>query len=256
MVVNPIGVFQCSEVYAYDAARQGVLAEENRGSVVLAPGQNFEQALQDVEGFSHIWLLFQFHHNTRWKPKVQPPRGNRKVGVFASRAPYRPNSIGMSCVRLISISGRTLSVADHDLLDGTPILDIKPYVAYADSIPDATSGWLGEVDGTRWTVRFSDAATERVQWLEEHGVSCLKAFLMQQLADEPFSDKRKRVKRLGDSTWQIAYRTWRVDFTAYSERSMIRIDNLQSGYSISDLNLKEDPYADKAIHRAFLAQFS
>lgn len=254
MQIVPIGVFHCSEKHPYDAARQGTVALDSRGRIELDAGQNFEQALQDLDGFSHLWVIFQFHHNTAWKPLVQPPRGKRKVGVFASRAPYRPNSIGLTCVRLLSVSGRTLEVADHDLLDGTPILDIKPYLSYADSFPEATLGWLDKIEEPAWTVSFGDGAREQVEWLESNGVECLGAFLVQQLTDEPFNRKRKRLRQLGEREWEIAYRTWRARFTPDDAACAIRIEEITSGYTADELASAQDPYGDKAVHRAYVAR--
>lgn len=255
MEIEPIGTFRCAEQYPYDAARQGTAAQDNTGRVVLREEQNFEQALQDLDAFSHIWLIFQFHHNTDWKPVVQPPRGPRKVGVFASRAPYRPNAIGLSCVRLLKIAGRTLHVADHDLLDGTPILDIKPYIPYADAVPEASSGWLAEVEGPGWDVSFTAETRDRVQWLESNGVACLEAFLKQQLAHDPFNRKRKRVKHIAEEEWEIAYRTWRAHFTADRKNGRLCVDGIGSGYSDADLADGADPHEDKELHRAFVARF-
>ena len=235
MEITPIGTFHCAETYTYDAARQGVLAEQSTGRVELINGQHFEQGLQDLEGFSHVWLLFQFHKNSHWKPLVQPPRGGKKVGVLASRAPYRPNGIGMSCVRLVSVRGRTVEVAGHDLLDGTPILDIKPYIPYADSFPEATGGWTDALAGEAWTV---------------------EGFLVQQLGDEPFNDKRKRLRDLGEGQWEIAYRTWRARFRADEPSRYLTITTITSGYQAEELAAEEDPYEDKAVHRAFTAAFS
>ena len=151
--MEPIGLFRCAATHRYDAARQPSIAgKASTGAVELFPGHGYEQALRDLPGFSHIWLLYLFHHNTHWKPVIRPPRANRKVGVFASRAPYRPNPIGLSCVALLGVEGRTLTVGAHDLLDGTPILDIKPYLAYTDSVPQATQGWLDELGEAPWTV--------------------------------------------------------------------------------------------------------
>lgn len=256
MQIVPIGVFHCSGKHPYDAARQGAVAVDSVGRIDLDAGQNFEQALQDLDGFSHVWLLFDFHHNKAWKPLVQPPRGTRKVGVFASRAPYRPNNIGLTCVRLLSVSGRTIEVADHDLLDGTPILDIKPYLVYADSFPEASLGWLNEIEALVWTVSFSDGAQEQVHWLESNGVACLAAFLTQQLSDEPFNRKRKRLRQLGELEWEIAYRTWRARFTADAEASALMVVQVTSGYSAEELESEPDPYEDKSVHRAFAAEFS
>ena len=126
--------------------------------------------------------------------------------MFASRAPYRPNAIGMSCVRLLSVSGRTLRVADHDLLDGTPILDIKPYISYGDSIPDATGGWLDDVSDQVWEIGFSDGARGQIDWLARKGVECLESFIRQQLTTRPFNRKQKRIQRLSDDAWELAYR--------------------------------------------------
>lgn len=256
MQIVPIGVFNCSGKHPYDAARQGTVAVDSVGRIELDAGQNFEQALQDLAGFSHIWLLFEFHHNKTWKPLVQPPRGSRKIGVFASRAPYRPNNIGLTCVRLLSVSGRALEVADHDLLDGTPILDIKPYLAYADSFPEATRGWLDEIEESTWTVGYGETAQQQLQWLAQNGVTCLESFLTQQLADEPFNRKRKRLRQLGEREWEIAYRTWRARFTADESKNLLQVEEISSGYSSEDLAHSDDPYEDKSAHRAFGQQFS
>jgi len=255
MEVTPIGTFRCTETYPYDAARQGALALENTGTVELAPGQNFEQAVGDLDGFSHIWLLFQFHRNSHWKPVVQPPRGARKVGLFASRAPYRPNGIGLSCVRLVAVRGRRIDVAGHDLLDGTPILDIKPYIPYADCFPEATGGWTDGLGEARWTVDFATHARAQRDWLRAQGVESLDAFLTQQLAEEPFNGKRKRLRDLDGGQWEIAYRTWRARFTADADSSHVVIEAITSGYTEEELNDGTDPYGDKDIHRRFVEIF-
>jgi len=103
-------------------------------------------AFKDLSGFQRIWLLFVFHRSEGWKAEVKPPRGGAKRGVLATRSPHRPNAIGLSAVELISIEGRSLRVRGVDLLDGTPILDIKPYVPYADAFPDSAAGWIDAMD--------------------------------------------------------------------------------------------------------------
>lgn len=112
-------------------------------SIELVAGRNFEQALKDLEGFEYIWVLAWLHLNEGWNPQVIPPRGPKvKRGLFATRAPHRPNPIGLSALKLTGIEGRTLKVRGIDLLDGTPVLDIKPYIPYSDAFPKARAGWL------------------------------------------------------------------------------------------------------------------
>jgi len=254
MEYEAIGEFHCLEQYPYDAARQGSVSQTNVGTIELYSGQNYEQALTDLEGFTHIWLLYHFNKNAHWKPMVTPPRGSRKVGVFASRAPYRPNAIGMSCVRLGGVSGRCVEVFDHDLLNGTPILDIKPYLAYADSFPDAGLGWLDDGVEESWAVDVEEIR-EPLEWLAEQHVDRLKAFLAHQLAHEPRNAKKKRVCRLDDEHWEIAYRTWRVRFRVDAASRRIVAVSLYSGYGDVDRAAQDDPYGDKSIHRAFADRF-
>ena len=130
--------------------RQSGLVEELRSRVVFAPEYRNPEALRGLEGFSHIWLIWQFSQAVRegWSPTVRPPRlgGNERMGVFATRSPFRPNPVGLSCVRLVEIVRKPeleLVVAGADLMDGTPVLDIKPYVPYADCRPEAVGpcGW-------------------------------------------------------------------------------------------------------------------
>ena len=130
--------------------RQSGLVEELQGVIVFEPEYRNPDALRGIEGFSHLWLLWQFSRSIReiWQPMVRPPRlgGNTPMGVFATRSPFRPNPIGLSSVRLIGVEhtetrGAVLRVAGADLMDGTPIYDIKPYLAYTDAHPDATGGF-------------------------------------------------------------------------------------------------------------------
>jgi tRNA-Thr(GGU) m(6)t(6)A37 methyltransferase TsaA len=104
----------------------------------LERNRNFEQALKDLEGFERIWVIYLFHLNDSWKPMVTPPRNKgKKVGVFASRSPHRPNGIGLSCVTLNRIEGLNIYISNSDILDGSPVLDIKPYLPWSDSFPDS-----------------------------------------------------------------------------------------------------------------------
>ena len=143
--------------------RQSGIIDELEGTIILEPKYRDPDALRGLEGFSHIWLLWQFSEALRdnWQPTVRPPRlgGNSKMGVFATRSPFRPNPIGLSCVRLEKIEktanhGFVLKVRGADLMDGTPIYDIKPYLPYVDSRPDATGGFAQPLKDYALKVNF------------------------------------------------------------------------------------------------------
>ena len=151
--------------------RQSGLVPSLRATIVFEPAYRNADALRGLEEFSHIWLLWEFSKAVRreWSPTVRPPRlgGNRRMGVFATRSPFRPNPIGLSCVRLDEIvwqseNGPLLRVSGADLLDGTPIYDIKPYLPYTDSHPDAVGGFTDSVERRRLTVHCADALLQRV----------------------------------------------------------------------------------------------
>lgn len=140
--------------------RQSGLAE-TAGTVVFLPEYRNPDALRGIEEFSHLWLLWDFSgaHRTDWSPTVRPPRlgGNERRGVFATRSPFRPNPIGLSCVRLCGVrhtehEGDVLDVCGADLMDGTPLFDIKPYLPYTDAHPEATSGFAGPAFGRHLAV--------------------------------------------------------------------------------------------------------
>lgn len=148
--MKPIAHLRTCYGEKFGVPRQSGIVDEAWGELIFEPEFRNADAVRGLEGFSHVWLVFVFHQAVRsdWKPTVRPPRlgGNERVGVFASRSPFRPNPIGLSVVRLEDIDlnhpdGPILNLRGIDLVDGTPILDIKPYIPYADSIPDATAGF-------------------------------------------------------------------------------------------------------------------
>lgn len=149
--------------------RQSGLAEEVVSEIIFEPEYRVAEALRGIDEFSHLWLIWAFDRAERkeWSPTVRPPRlgGNRRVGVFATRSPYRPNAIGLSCVKLLGVEkgkdGPVLKVAGADLMNGTPIYDIKPYLPYADCRPEATGGFTDHTEKRTVQVVFpegSDAA--------------------------------------------------------------------------------------------------
>lgn len=151
--------------------RQSGLVEELKGVIVFEPEYRTMEAFRGLEEFSHIWLLWQFSEakRTHWSATVRPPRlgGKKRMGVFATRAPFRPNDIGLSCVRLEKIEqhpkeGPLLYVAGIDLMDQTPIYDIKPYIPYADCHPEATEGFVQDTKAYRLQVVFPEELLQRV----------------------------------------------------------------------------------------------
>jgi tRNA-Thr(GGU) m(6)t(6)A37 methyltransferase TsaA len=147
---QPIGFLRSPFRQRIDAPHQPTVTPEGgaapEATLELDAGLP-EEVLRDLEGFSHVWIIFVLHRSEGWAPTVRPPRGPRiKRGVLATRSPHRPNPIGLSAVELAGIEGRTLRLRGVDLLDGTPVLDIKPYVPYADAFPEARAGWIDEVD--------------------------------------------------------------------------------------------------------------
>ena len=158
--------------------RQSGLVDELESSVIFTPPYRNPDAVRGLEGFSHIWLLWQFSKAVRdgWSPTVRPPRlgGNERIGVFATRSPYRPNAIGLSSVRLKSVeytknNGPVLRVLGADLMNGTPIYDIKPYLPYTDCHQDATGGFAGE-DIKRLEVNFPKELLSVVQKESQKGL--------------------------------------------------------------------------------------
>jgi tRNA-Thr(GGU) m(6)t(6)A37 methyltransferase TsaA len=149
-LVVPIAHIRTDFPTKFGIPRQAGIADALQGEIVFEPEFRTDDALRGIEGFSHLWLIWGFSENSGrpWTPTVRPPRlgGNVRMGVFATRSPFRPNGLGLSCVRLLSLKkdaslGTTLLVAGADLMDGTPIYDIKPYIPYADCIPDAADGF-------------------------------------------------------------------------------------------------------------------
>lgn len=151
--------------------RQSGLSGELLSRIVFEPEYRSPEALRGIDGFSHLWLIWEFSDSKRddWSPTVRPPRlgGNKRVGVFATRSPFRPNPIGLSSVKLEAIEqtaseGTVLVVSGADLLDGTPIYDIKPYITYSDSHPDAISGFAEEVRDYHLNVVFCKELLSKV----------------------------------------------------------------------------------------------
>lgn len=194
--MTPVGVIEGGYPDKFGVPRQPGLAPSATATLRLLPPFAARDAVRGLEQFSHLWLTFVFHHSPeRWTPLVRPPRlgGNAKVGVFASRATHRPNRIGLSLVELVKVElegGVRLLLRGHDLVDGTPILDIKPYLPWADHVEQARAGFA-PAPPPRLAVRFEPAA-ERVLAARGDGAA-LRTLISEVLAQDPRPAYRRGV---------------------------------------------------------------
>jgi tRNA (adenine37-N6)-methyltransferase len=190
---EPIGYVTSCFKEKFGIPRQPGLIPEARGILEIAPAYSRPEAFRELADYSHIWLTFVFHANPKspWKPRVRPPRlgGNQRVGVFASRSPFRPNPIGLSVVRLERMELKPARVRLHlggiDLLEGTPVLDVKPYLPYADAIADARSGYAPAAPQERYHLRFAPAVEQTLSALPTDEADQLRTLIGRILALDP-----------------------------------------------------------------------
>ena len=194
--------------------RQAGIVSELESLIVFETEYRNDEALRGIEDFSHLWLIWQFSENVRedWSPTVRPPRlgGNARMGVFATRSPFRPNALGLSCVRLIGIEhseehGAYLRIAGADMLDGTPVYDVKPYIPYADCHPDALSGFAPD-PGAQLRVECPDELMRVVP-------ADKRAALTGVLANDP----RPRYQNDPDRAYAMDFAGLNVEFTVIGE---------------------------------------
>ena len=239
--------------YRQQSPRQGALTEQH-GVIELFPGHNFETAAADLEGAEYIWVVYVFDRNLNWRPKVLPPLGDRRIGVFATRSPYRPNPIGLSAVRLLAVDGLKLHIAGHDLMIGTPVLDIKPYLAEVDSHPQSALPWRDRIGFKPRRLEFSPLAQRQLDKLKELGAPDLCLVAETQLALREADPRRQRLSALDDGKMMLAFRTWRIVFTLND--AAVSVLEIASGYTAEELRPDApDPYGDKAIHRVYNAEY-
>jgi len=249
--LTPIGVVRSPFTEKMQAPRQPNTSQAAAGQVVLYGGHDFEHALEDLASFRYIWLLFWFDRAEGWRPKVLPPRSTKRRGVFATRSPHRPNPIGMSLVELVSIEGLVLSVNGLDLLDGTPVIDIKPYIPYADSRGDADHGWLEEAAPSdpkpAHDVEFSELARAKLELLSGFGIA-LEPAIRQVLELGPEPHPYRRIRRT-DAGLVLSLKDFRVSFVGDGRR--VLVTDISTGYRPQQLATSSDPAL--AAHRALAA---
>lgn len=196
--LQQIGVIHSPWKEKFAVPRQPGLIDDGGGELHLLPPYNCPEIVRGLEGFSHIWVLFIFHHTMKngWRPTVRPPRlgGNRRMGVFATRSTFRPNPIGMSLVEMKEIhcdgANVVLTLGSLDLVDGTPVIDIKPYLPFVEALPAARSGFAQQAPDASMPVTFSPQARAQLQHYR-HSYPRLEQFLTQVLAQDPRPAYRK-----------------------------------------------------------------
>lgn len=261
LTLTPIGVVHSPWQDKRDAPRQPALARDVAGRIELYPDPQLEDALSDLDTWSHIWVLFWFHMNPAGfaKSKVQPPRSDKRRGLFATRSPHRPNPIGMSVLRLVRIEQRVLHVLDLDLLDGTPVLDIKPYVAYTDAVLDANAGWLEPAAppdvGPAFEVEFVGRALEQLAWLATRTTLDLRGLATDVLRLGPAPHAYRRIRARADHS-VLAVKDFRLQFRVTGQR--IAVFEITSGYRkgvLSDPRAVATELTPLSVHRELVETF-
>ena len=248
--MTAIGVVRSGFADKVSTPRQPFVAAAAPGRIELYTGHNFEHALEDLPSFSHIWVIFVFDQNPNWRPKVLPPFGSdKRRGVFATRSPHRPNPIGMSVLQLHNIAGLTLHVSGLDILDGTAVLDIKPYVPMADIVSHATKGWLegatlagpsiaspddpaSVVTGTThapvFAVNYTARAAQQLAWWRETSGEDLQPGIERVLAVAPAPQAFRRIRKGPNGGMVLGMPGWRIDF--FVRDQTVEVVGVRSSY--------------------------
>ncbi len=261
LLVRPIGIIRTGMRVKFASPHQPKNAETERNVIQLNANEGFELAVRDLASFDRIWIVWWFNRNKTWRPLVLPPRGAAtRRGVFSTRSPHRPNPLGITSVPLISIEGLHIIVGNTDLLDGTPILDIKPYISTVDSFPESSLGWLSSVEEAlkeppQFTVLYSELAQEQFQWLLSEWSIDFSPRVHEILERDPSVHRTRRIRRYSDSLLQLGCGAWKVLFS--TDGPFVTIQELLCGYPDRLLFAGEnETIPDQAAQVAFRAKWS
>ena len=231
---EPIGVIRTNMRTKFDSPHQPRNSDEERNVIQLYPGKGYDVALRDLSSFDRVWLIWWFHKNATWRPLVLPPRGEAtRRGVFATRSPHRPNPIGITAVPLLGIEKLNIIVGNTDLVDGTPILDIKPYVPTVDAFPDASMGWISSVEEkllepSRYTVTYAPLATAQIEWLRQNWGVFFMDRAQDALSRDPSIHRTRRIRKWQENQRQMGCGGWRIIFTVSDLQ--VLIEKIVPGY--------------------------
>lgn len=238
---QPIGYYHSQKKEKYLTPRQANL-DLGIERIRLIPKKNFEQALEGIEGFSRLWIIFWMHEAKNSKVKVLPPGCKKKQGVFSTRAPHRPNPIGLSSVKLIEIQGLDLIVQGGDLMDTTPILDIKPYIPQVDSFEKEEIGWIGKREARERKKIFIDLLAEKqIDWLAK-GFPRIRHDLLSIL--HSYLGKTHPVRVIKKKPLVLAYKEWRLHLKEAED--CLTLLSIYSGYSKPPI---------PSLHQQFIQEF-
>ena len=234
--LEPIGFVRTQMQVKFQARHQPLEGTAGGANVLeLVAGHGYDRAAIDLAGFDRVWLIWWFHRNTTWRPMVLPPRGpSQRRGVFATRSPHRPNPLGMTPVRLLAVEKERLILGDCDLVDGTPVFDIKPYVPAYDAFPEARAGWIDEVDTVvaapaMFTVTWTALAREQMAWLREPWGIDFEARLVGLLSRDPMPHRTRRIMRGPEADFQIGCGAWFAEFAVSGD--IVEVRRIKPAYS-------------------------
>lgn len=244
--IEPIATLRSEARYKQSLPRQGAWTNSHSARVEIhsdfqgnAWPKSSQSALRDLEGFDYVWLIGQFHRADHWQMEVRPPRGDASFrSIWSTRSPHRPNFLSLSCVRVESVDATGLNVSGVDLLDGTPIYDIKPYLPSAESFPNARGGWTDSIEQHRVQIELTPDFTASLLRAEADGELDLRDFIWEQLSFSPTDESRKRLRKLeAPHEWELAFRYWRILFElqgdpphgeTHSDRRSVTLKKLQT----------------------------
>jgi tRNA (adenine37-N6)-methyltransferase len=254
---EPIGYVRTGKRVKFEARHQPAESAAEQHILELVPGGGFGDGLHDLAGFSRIWLIWWFHMNNTWRPMVLPPRGPAvRRGVFATRSPHRPNPIGITPVQLLAVEKDRLLLGPCDLVDGTPVFDIKPYIPAYDAFPNEKSGWIDEMEiqlaaPPAYHLHYTALALAQAEWLLAGWQIDFRPRLEELLSRDPTPHRTRRIRRGADGRFSIGCGAWRAWFCL--NHHSVGITEIGPGFPLRFL-LREggESVPDRAAQLAFL----
>ena len=260
LTIRSIGFLRSGKGVRFKTLHQPDEAASETNVLELTPAPGLREALRDLEGMERLWLIWWFHRAESWRPLVLPPRGPaQRRGVFATRSPHRPNPIGMTPARLLGVEGLRLLLGPCDLLEGTPILDIKPYVPAYDAFPDSAAGWIDTVEALQarppqYSVTWGPLAREQGEWLRSAWSVDFQQRLEEILGRDPRPHRTRRIRRLPEGGFEIGCGSWRAEFRV--EGASVEVLRLKPSFPVRFLlEAWRDAVPDREAQSAFLERW-